>query len=125
MFEWTTWGDILDGGPGTTTLARYADQFYSGQAAATYRKLGKGSVMYIGVDTIDGKMEEGLLRKLYADAGAQPASLPPDLVVDWRDGFWVATNFTSENQAIPAGPNAKILSGTRNLGPGRAAIWVE
>ena len=83
--------------PGTTVLATYSDQFYAGKPAAVTRKLGKGSVTYIGVDSETGELEMALLRKVYA--GASPASLHPDFLVDWRDGFWVATNFTSTSQA--------------------------
>jgi beta-galactosidase len=38
-------------------------------------------------------------------------SFPPQYVVDWRDGFWVATNFSEKKLAIPAGPTAKIVIG--------------
>jgi beta-galactosidase len=51
--------------------------------------------------------------------------LKPDFVVDWRDGFWVATNFTSVVQTIPAKAGAEVLVGGRNVPPGGVAVWVE
>jgi beta-galactosidase len=124
-YKWGSWADILEPEPGTTTLATYADQFYAGKSAAVSRKLGKGTVTYVGVDTVDGALEAALLRKVFTAAGAAPASLKPDFLVDWRDGFWVATNFTSTPQAIPAKPTAEVLVGTRSVPPGGAAVWIE
>ena len=89
------------------------------------RKLGKGTVTYIGVDTLNGDLEMALMRKLYASAGAAPANLKADFLVDWRDGFWVATNFTSTAQAIPARAGTPLLLGTRSVPPGGVVVWVE
>jgi beta-galactosidase len=124
-YTWGSWGDILEPQAGTTVLATYSDQFYAGKPAAVTRKLGKGSVTYIGVDSETGDLELALLRKVYANAGANPGALRPDFLVDWRDGFWVATNFTSTSQAIPAKAAAQILVGTKDVPPGGAAVWVE
>jgi beta-galactosidase len=124
-YEWGSWADLLEPESGTETLATYADQFYRGAAAATRHKFGKGQVIYIGVDTLDGRLETAILHQIYSEAGVHPASLAPDFLVDWRDGFWVATNFTSDTQTIPAPAAAKILRGTRNLPPGGAAIWQQ
>ena len=110
---------------GTEVLAQYADQFYSGRAAAVHHKLGKGTVTYIGVDTLDGELERALLHSLYESTGAAPANLDPNFLVDWRDGFWVATNFSSEAQQIPAGPSAQILVGQREVPPGGATVWTQ
>ena len=73
-YTWGAWGDILEPRAGTEVLATYADQFYKGSAAATRHKLGKGEVVYVGVDTIDGQFEADLLRKVYEESGAKPAA---------------------------------------------------
>jgi beta-galactosidase len=122
-YQWGSWGDILEPRPGTEVLATYADQFYKGSAAATRHKLGKGQVVYIGVDSITGELEADLLSTIYKAAGASPAHLPLNFMVDWRDGFWVATNFTDNDQKIPAAPGAKVLVGARTIPPGGVAIW--
>ena len=118
-YAWGSWADILEPDPGTTTLATYADQFYAGKAAAVTRTLGKGTVTYIGVDTLNGDLELAVLRKVYA--ATSPASLTRDFLVDWRDGFWVATNFTSTPQAIPA--SATPLIGARTVPPAGVTVW--
>ncbi|MBV9613411.1 MAG: beta-galactosidase [Acidobacteriaceae bacterium] len=124
-YTWGSWADILEPQPGTQVLAQYADQFYSGRPAAVTRRLGRGTVTYIGVDTFDGELERALLHRVYQDAGAAPANLAPNFLVDWRDGFWVATNFTSQTEHIPASPNAQLLIGGRDLPPAGVAIWTE
>jgi len=124
-YAWGSWGEILDPQPGTTVLAHYADQFYASKPAAVTHKLGKGTVTYIGVDSLKGDLEAALLRKVYAAAGATPGSVPPDFVVDWRDGFWVATNFTSLPHVIPAAQSSELLLGARTVPPGGVAVWRE
>jgi len=120
-YAWGSWADVLEPQAGTTVLATYSDQFYSGKPAAVTRKLGKGTVTYIGVDSETGDLEMALLRKVYA--GASPASLHPDFLVDWRDGFWVATNFTSTSQPVPAKAGTPILIGAKDVPPGGVAVW--
>jgi len=52
-------------------------------------------------------------------------NLEDGFAVDWRDGFWVATNFTEKLQTIPAPAEAKLLVGSRDLGPAGVAVWQE
>jgi beta-galactosidase len=125
MYEWGSWGETLVPKPGTTVLAQYADQFYAGDAAVTTRKLGKGTVTYIGVESLQGDLELEMLRRVYTSAGVAVEVLPNDLIVNWRDGFWVATNFTSEKQKAPAPLGLKLITGNRELLPGGVAIWQE
>jgi beta-galactosidase len=124
-YAWGSWADVLGPDAGTEVLAQYSDQFYAGRAAAVTHKLGRGTVTYIGVDTLNGELERVLLHRVYESAGAAPANLDPNFLVDWRDGFWVATNFASQTETIPANPRAHIFVGQRNVPPGDAAIWVE
>lgn len=125
QYAWGSWGDVLEPQSGTEVLARYADQFYAGRPAAVTHKLRKGSVTYIGVDTLDGELERSLIHGVYQSAGAAPANLDPNFLVDWRSGFWVATNFTSKPERIPASANAQILIGQRDVPPAGATVWIE
>ncbi len=61
--------------------------------------------------------------KIYA--ATAPAALKPDFLVDWRDGFWVATNFTSLPQTIPAPAASHLLLGARTVPPGGVTVWQE
>jgi beta-galactosidase len=124
-YAWGSWGDILQPDSGTEVLAEYADQFYSGRAAAVHHKLVKGTVTYIGVDTLDGELERALLHRLFQSIGTNPTNLDPNFLVDWRDGFWVATNFASQPEQIPAAATAHILIGERTVPPGGATVWMD
>lgn len=124
-YEWAAWGDLLAPREGTTVLATYADQFYNGTPAATTRRFGQGTVTYIGVDSVQGDFEAELLRGVFLRADVPVVNLPDQVIVDWRDGFWVATNFTSQEQSIPTGPHARFFVGARKLPPAGVAVWSE
>jgi beta-galactosidase len=124
-YAWVSWGEILEPAPGVTALAHYADHFYAGKAAAVTRKLGAGTVTYIGVDSVDGALERDLVKGVFQAAGVRVENFDPQFLVDWRDGFWVATNFTEKRQAAPLRPGAKLLIGEKEPGPAGVAVWVE
>lgn len=122
-YDWGVWGEILEPTAGASALARYADQFYSGKTAAISRKLGKGTVTYIGVESLGGDLERDLLREVFQTAGVAVENFDSQFIVDWRDGFWVATNFTDNKQPLPLRPGAKLLIGEKVLGPAGVAVW--
>lgn len=124
-YDWASWGEVLEPREGTTVLARYADQFYAGSAAAVTRKLGHGDVTYIGVDSLNGDLEAALIRGVFQRAGVAVEQLDDGFLVDWRDGFWVATNFTEKTQTVPIAAGAKILIGSRDVPIAGVAVWEE
>jgi beta-galactosidase len=124
-FEWAVWAEALKPRPGTRVLARHRDQFYAGEAAAVTRTLGKGTVTYVGVETVSGDLETEIVRKVLGDAGAALEDYPDQLIVDWRDGFWVASNFSSQSQKAPVPAGVTPLVGPRELPPAGVAIWTE
>jgi beta-galactosidase len=68
-------------------------------------------------------LEAKLLHKVYQDNGARPAALPINFLIDWRDGFWVAANFTDSPQHVPAQPEVPFLVGSEVINPGGVAVW--
>jgi beta-galactosidase len=122
-YGWRTWADVLRPLGGTETLAVYADQFYAGKAAVTTRRLGRGTVTYIGAESIDGSLERDVLRLVYERAGARPAAYPAGVYVEWRDGFYVAVNYSSRPFVVPVEPGARIVLGTNPLRPADVLIW--
>jgi beta-galactosidase len=123
--DWTSWGEILEPNEGTFALARYANQYYSRGVAAVTRKLGRGSVTYIGVDSTDGQLEAQLVREVFQRAGVRVGQYADGFLVDWRDGFWVATNFTDKSQTALVPPGTSILIGTRDVPPGGVTVWAD
>jgi beta-galactosidase len=125
IYPWSIWGESLEPRPGTTPLATYADQFYAGNAGAVSRKLGKGTVTYIGVESDGGGLERDLVRGVFRSAGVAVQDFGNQFFVDWRDGFWVATNFSEAKQVAPVKQGAKILAGGKEVPPGGVTIWIE
>lgn len=122
-YAWNAWGDVLKPAAGTESIAKYANQFYAGQSAVTHRKLGKGSVTYIGVHTKDGKLERDVVREIYKRAGIATEDYPAGVHVNWRDGFWVAVNYTSSPANITLPIGAEVLLGTSPLKSADVLVW--
>ena len=124
-YGWNVWADVLKPQAGTETMAEYANQYYAGQAAVTHRRLGRGTVTYVGVHSKDGGLEKDVLKEVYRRAGIATADYRPGVYVDWRDGFWVGVNYSSDtvDMAVPEG--AEILLGGRRLPPAGVVVWRE
>jgi len=122
-YTWNVWGDILEPYFGVETWATYADQFYAGKASVVYHKLGKGTVTYIGTVTTDGTLEKEVLKKTYDEAGIPSNEQPEGVMVNWRDGFWVAINYSSNKVLVNVPADAKIIFGTKELGVAGVVVW--
>lgn len=125
LYNWNNWADLLVPDKGTDVLATYNNQFYKGQAAVVKRAVGKGSVTYIGVDTDDSKLEKDILRNIYVATGATTEDYPQGIYVYWRNGFYVAINYSSDNYKMNLPESAKILVGESTLKPAGVLIWEE
>jgi len=125
-YNWNNWADILETNSNTDVWASYNDQFYKGSAAVTHRKLGKGSVTYIGVDSDDGRIEKDVINRLYNSIGLTTEALPEGVVKTWRSGFWVAINYSSDPVKIEMPKNAKLIIGDNPiLQPAGVLVWQD
>ncbi len=124
-YLWNNWADLLVPDNSTEVLATYDNQFYKGKAAVVQRKVGKGTVTYIGADTDDSKLEKDVLRNIYTNTGATTENYPPGVFVYWRDGFYIAVNYSSDNYKINISGTAKILVGEKVLKPAGVLVWSE
>jgi beta-galactosidase len=106
-------------------LATYTDQYYAGGVAAITRKLGKGSVTYVGADSTSGSLEAQIVHGEFARAGVAAENFPEGFAVDFRDGLWIATNFTEKSVAAPVPAGAKILLGTASVPIAGVTVWQE
>jgi beta-galactosidase len=122
-FRWNTWGEILSPDKNTEVLAVYSDQYYAGKAAVTTRFLGKGSVTFIGAATTDGLLERQIVRETYERAGVKIEDLPKGIYMEWRDGFYVAVNYTDKDFELPVPQNANILFGSNPVKTAGAIVW--
>jgi beta-galactosidase len=122
-YFWNVWGDVLVPGEQTETLATHADQYYEGKSAVVRHRMGNGSVYYIGAHSTDGSLEQAVLRKAWQHSGATILQLPDYVFADWRDGYYVAVNYTSQPYRLPLGSNQKLLLGDVELKPGGVAVF--
>lgn len=123
--RWRRWADILSPHAGTEVLATYADHYYAGKAAATTRRVGRGSVTMIGVSTDDGALERTLIREVYRRAGVAIDDLPEGVFLDWRGGYYFLVNYRPEpvRPTLPTG--ASIVAGELPLAPAGTLIFRE
>lgn len=124
-YAWDIWGDVLTPDEETEVWAQHTDQFYPGRAVVTHKKAGKGSITYIGTWSQERELEREVLRKVYQQAGASILDLPRYFFTEWRDGFWVSVNYTSETIKAPVHTNATILLGNIDVKPGEVCVWME
>ncbi len=110
-YEWNTWGEILIPDQGTEVWATYLQEFYAGKPAITFRRLGKGTVTYVGVDSTDGSLEVAVLKKLYSLLKIPVMNLPYGITMEYRNGFGIVLNYSDKPYTFTLPTNAKVLIG--------------
>ena len=70
-------------------------------------------------------VDEKLVRDVFQRAGVSIENLADGFLVDWADGFWIATNFTEKSQRPPIPRNARILIGSREVPTAGVPVWQE
>ena len=115
IYTWNTWGEILQPGTSNEVWATYTNEFYEGKPAVTFRKLGKGSVTYIGVDSSDGALERQVLDKLYSRLQIEVMNLPYGVTMEYRNGLGIVLNYSDQPYQFALPQGAKVLIGTPNI----------
>lgn len=115
VYTWNTWGEILQPGVSNEVWATYTNEFYEGKPAVTFRKLGKGSVTYIGVDSSDGALERQVLDKLYSRLQIEVMNLPYGVTMEYRNGLGIVLNYSDQPYQFALPQGAKVLIGTPNI----------
>jgi beta-galactosidase len=124
-YYWNNWADLVDANNTENVLATYTNQFYAGKSAVVTHKIGKGTVTYVGVDTDDAQLEKEVLRKVYTQANITTENYPKGVYVQWRDGFWVGVNYSSNNYELKIPENANMLIGNGILKSGGVSVWKD
>ena len=115
VYTWNTWGEILQPSASNEVWATYTNEFYEGKPAVTFRKLGKGSVTYIGVDSSDGALERQVLDKLYSRLQIEVMNLPYGVTMEYRNGLRIVLNYSDQPYQFALPQGAKVLIGTPNI----------
>lgn len=123
QFSWNSWGDVLNPYTGTETWATYSGDFYAGKPAVVFRKLGKGTVTYIGADSQDGTLEKEVLNQLYNKIGIPVENYPEGVIVEYRDGFGIAMNYSDKDYVMNLPAGATVLVGTKTIKTAGVLVW--
>jgi beta-galactosidase len=125
-YPWHVWGTVVKPGPDVDSWGIHEDQFYKGKSSILHRTLEKGGVTYVGAWSDKWEMEYDVLRRVYGRVlGKLPFDLPPYVFVLFRQGLWIAVNYTDKVTEIPVPKGADVFSGDRNLPPGGVLVWRE
>lgn len=122
-FSWNSWGDILSPYNTTETWATYSGDYYKGKPAVIYRKLGKGTVTYIGADSQDGSLEKEVLNQLYKRIDIPVESYPEGVLVEYRDGFGIGMNYSDKEYEMNLPKSATVLVGSKTLKTAGVVVW--
>lgn len=117
VYRWNTWGEILKPSDGNEVWATYDKEFYSGKPCVTHRKLGKGSVTYIGVDSTDGSLERDILKKMYSMMNVSVLDLPYGVSVEYRNGIGIVLNYSDKVFDFDLPAKSEILIGCETVSP--------
>ncbi len=115
QYAWNTWGEILKPGPDNKVWATYTREFYEGKPAVTFRRLGKGTVTYVGVDSHNGTLEKDILKKLYAELSIPVMDLPVGVTMEYRNGLGVVLNYSDQPYRFMLPQGSKVLIGDTTI----------
>jgi beta-galactosidase len=87
------------------------------------RKLDKGTVTYVGVDSNEGLLEKDVLIKLFSLLNISVESFPAGVTVEYRDGFGIAVNYSDKTYNLKVPSTATLLIGTKELPSAGVTVW--
>jgi len=122
-YAWTSWGDVLKPGEETETWGTYQGDFYAGEAAVIFHRLGKGTVTYVGADSNSGDLEQVVLTKLYNKLGIAVEDYPQGIIVEYRDGFGIAMNYGDQPYEMKLPADGEILVGEKKIPTAGVLVW--
>lgn len=122
-YTWTSWGDLLKPFAGTETWGTFEEEFYAGTPAVVFHKLGKGTVTYIGVDSKEGELEKQVLSRLYKLRGIPVENYPQGILVEYRDGYGIAMNYSDQVYEMNLPPKVQILIGSKSIKTAGVLVW--
>lgn len=122
-YAWSSWGDILQPSEGTESWASYNGDFYAGKPAVTFHQLKEGSITYVGADSNQGDLELAVLKKVYDRLQIPVENYPPGVLVEYRDGFGIAMNYSDSEYTLELPEQTEILIGKELIPTAGILIW--
>ena len=109
------WGEIIKPAEDAEVWCTYTREFYEGKPAVTFRKVGKGTITYIGVDSHDGMLEKDILKKLYARLDIPVMDLPYGVTLEYRNGMGIVLNYADVPYTFNLPEGSKVLIGSTEI----------
>jgi len=122
-YAWKTWGEILLPQAETKVWGTFGGDFYTGKPAVISRKLGKGSVTYVGIDSNNGLLEKEVLKRLYSQLSIPVENFPEGVTVEYRDGFGIVVNYSDKVYSLKIPAGAQILVGKKEVPTAGVTVW--
>ncbi len=117
------WGELLDVGENAESLASYENGFYTGKSSAAYRKVGSGSVLYVGAYSVGGTLERQAVYESMRRGGQKVLDLPEQVFIDWHEGLWTCVNYSGKPYKVQGFPFNSKLIGSEDVQPGGVFVW--
>lgn len=114
-YTWNSWGEIIKPAADAQVWCTYSREFYEGKAAVTFKKLGKGTVTYVGVDSKGGQLEKEVLKKLYAQLGIPCMDLPYGVTLEYRNGMGIVLNYSDRPYTFNLPEGSRVLVGSAEI----------
>ncbi len=114
-YTWNSWGEIIKPAADAQVWCTYSREFYEGKAAVTFKKLGKGTMTYVGVDSKDGQLEKEVLKKLYAQLGIPCMDLPYGVTLEYRNGMGIVLNYSDRPYTFNLPEGSRIQVGSAEI----------
>ena len=114
-YTWNTWGEVLIPAEDAEVWATYADEYYADRPAVTFRRIGKGSVTYVGVDSHEGKLERDILVRLYERLRIPVENLPYGVTMEYRNGFGIVLNYSDRPYTFELPSGSQVLVGETTI----------
>ncbi|MBN1925117.1 MAG: beta-galactosidase trimerization domain-containing protein, partial [Prolixibacteraceae bacterium] len=122
-YTWYLWAEKLEVYNTEDQIGTYTNQLFEGAGAVVSRKIGSGTVTYIGAVNERDMLEREIIGNIFKNRGIAVQNYPEGVFVYWRSGIWVAVNYSSAIYRFPLENNAIILVGNRDIKPGEVLVW--
>lgn len=122
-YGWMSWGDMLNPNGNTETWGIYTGDFYAGKPSVIFNRLEKGTVTYVGADSNQGDLELAVLKKLYNRLGIDIENYPKGVLVEYRDGFGIAMNYSNKEYEMILPVGSEILVGEKIITTAGVLVW--
>ncbi len=124
-YDWSVWAEIFEPKNDTQVWAKHSGDFYPNEAVVLHRKLGKGTVTYIGAETKNYALEKSVMQKVFKLANTDILDLPEGVTMEYRDGFGIILNYSDKPFKANFLKDKKFIIGSEKIPTAQVSIFEE